>query len=463
MVSSEATIHTPRELVYLPAGWRWERLDRVCNGAVFDCPHSTPVLTEYGPYVVRTQDIISGVFRAEQAAHVSDATYLERTSRAEPRYGDLLYSREGTYFGIAAEVPPDSKVCLGQRMVLIRPSAESTIARYLRYWLNSPIMARFIHGYRDGTVAERLNLPTIRALPVVLPPIREQRAIACILGALDDKIELNRRMNRTLEAMARAIFQSWFVDFDPVRAKLALSGAEGAAGQAPAGLKPEIAALFPDRLVAVAGREMPEGWKEKTIGDLAEIVGGGTPSTAEPKYWTDDGHYWATPKDLSALSVPVLLGTERTITDAGLARISSGLLPVGTVLLSSRAPIGYLAIAEVPVAINQGFIALKPKNNVSNLFLLLWCSFAHDEIMSRANGSTFLEISKSSFRPIPLIVPTQKVMGAFGRLVWPIYRKIVENERQSRTLAALRDTLLPQLISGALRVADVERIVGRCL
>lgn len=124
-----------------------------------------------------------------------------------------------------------------------------------------------------------------------------------------------------------------------------------------------------------------------------------------------------------------------------------------------RAPIGYLAIAEIPVAINQGFIALKPKNNASNLFLLLWCSFAHEEIVSRANGSTFLEISKSSFRPIPLIVPPPQVMEAFDRLVRPLYSRIVKNERDNRSLTTLRDTLLPKLISGELRVADAEWIV----
>jgi type I restriction enzyme S subunit len=125
--------------------------------------------------------------------------------------------------------------------------------------------------------------------------------------------------------------------------------------------------------------------------------------------------------------------------------------------------IGYLAIAEVPVAINQGFIALKPKKLTSNLFLLLWCSHSHEEIVSRANGSTFLEISKSSFRPIPLLAPPPQIMEAFDRLASPVYKRITENERQSRTLAALRDTLLPKLISGALRVADAERIVERCV
>jgi type I restriction enzyme S subunit len=185
--------------------------------------------------------MITGVFRAEEAARVSEATYRDRIRRAEPRFGDLLYSREGTYFGIAAEVPPNTRVCLGQRMVLIRPASKQVNFRFLRYWLNSPVMAAYIYGYRDGTVAERLNLSTIRALPVPIPPMNEQQDIARILGALDDKIELNHEMNQTLEAIARAIFKSWFVDFDPVWAKMD--------GERPYGMDAETAALFPDALV----------------------------------------------------------------------------------------------------------------------------------------------------------------------------------------------------------------------
>jgi type I restriction enzyme S subunit len=157
--------------------------------------------------------------------------------------------------------------------------------------------------------------------------------------------------------------------------------------------------------------------------------------------------------------MPVLLDTERKITDAGLAQISSGLLPEGTVLLSSRAPIGYLAIAEIPVAVNQGFIAMKPRRDMSNLFLLRWARSAHEDIVSQANGSTFLEISKSSFRAIRTVAPAASVMDAFDRISRSMYRKVVEHERESRTLAVLRDTLLPKLISGELRVKDAEKFL----
>ena len=270
------------------------------------------------------------------------------------------------------------------------------------------------------------------------------------VSTLDDKIELNGRMNETLAAMARALFKSWFADFDPVRAK--------AEGRDPS-LPQPFADLFPDSFGDSELGEIPKGWRVRQIGDIADVVGGTTPSTKEPSHWEGGRHSWATPKDLSTLSVPVLLDTERRITDAGLSQIGSGLLPKGTGLLSSRAPIGYLAISEIPVAINQGFIAMTPKEGTSNLFLLLWASVAHEEIVSRSNGSTFLEISKANFRPILAVTPSADVMQAFEKLARPFYERIVDCTRESRALAALRDALLPKLISGELRVEDAERFM----
>ena len=152
----------------------------------------------------------------------------------------------------------------------------------------------------------------------------------------------------------------------------------------------------------------------------------------------------------------MLLDTERRITDAGLDKIGSGLLSAGTLLLSSRAPIGYLAVSEEPVAINQGFIAMPPRKGSSNLFMLHWCGVFHDEIVNHANGSTFLEISKSNFRRISLVVPAEEVMTAFDGLASTFHKHIVSNERESRALAVQRDALLPGLVSGEVRVGHTS-------
>ena len=282
----------------------------------------------------------------------------------------------------------------------------------------------------------------IENIEAAFPPLAEQKAIAAVLGALDDKIGLNRRMNATLEAMARALFQSWFVDFDPVRAKLD--------GRPPAALDPATAALFPDSFQDSEAGHIPKGWTIQPVGEVADCVGGGTPSTAEPKYWEGGTHHWTTPKDFSSLQSPILLDTNRKLTDAGIANISSGLLPAGTLLLSSRAPVGYLAISAIPVAINQGFIALKCNERASNLFMLNWCQTNMADIESRATGTTFAEISKQNFRPIPVVLPPKELMAAFSAKVAPHYAQITANLQQSRTLATLRDTLLPKLLSGEI-------------
>jgi len=194
---------------------------------------------------------------------------------------------------------------------------------------------------------------------------------------------------------------------------------------------------------------------------VVEAVGGGTPSTKNPVYWNEGVYPFATPKDLSGLSSPILLATERRVTDAGLSKISSGLLPVGTVLLSSRAPVGYLAIAHVPVCVNQGFIAMICDGKVSNYYVLNWADANMAKIKMRASGTTFAEISKRNFRPIPALVPAAEVMAAFDSVVEPLYTKMRLNLEESRTLAELRDTLLPKLISGELSVPDTERTIGR--
>jgi type I restriction enzyme S subunit len=319
-----------------------------------------------------------------------------------------------------------------------------------------------VKHYKLGEVDDGSPIPsTTRAAVYVLelnvPPKHEQRAIAHTLGTLDDKIELNRQQNETLDVMARALFKAWFVDFEPVRAK---QEGRWQRGQSLPGLPAHLYDLFPERLVESELGVIPDGWRHSTIGEEVTVCGGSTPSTKEPKFWEGGQHCWATPKDLSALKFPVLLDTARKITDAGLAKLSSGLLPVGTVLLSSRAPIGYLAIAEVPTAINQGFIAMKCEGVLPNVYVLPWCRENMDAIVGNANGSTFQEISKSNFRPLSVIVPSDAVLTIFTRFAESLYRQLVENEHESRSLAKLRDTLLSKLISGELRIPDTELIVG---
>ena len=323
---------------------------------------------------------------------------------------------------------------------------------FLRWLARSPGWWEQIEKFMNvGAVFDSLKCADVPRFELPVPPLPAQRAIAQILGALDDKIDLNRRMSETLEAMARALFKSWFVDFDQVRAK--------AEGRSPC-LGNSAAVLFPGALERSDRGASPAGWRWTPVSELSDVVGGSTPRTEEEAYWRGGDIFWATPKDMAPLSSAVLLETERRITRRGLDQIGSGLLPRGTVLMSSRAPIGYLAITEVPLAVNQGIVAMVPKPGVPGTYLLRWAEQAQDEIVSRANGSTFLEISKGNFRTIPILDPGPEILGEFGRIADPLHERTVILERESRTLATLRDTLLPKLISGELRIPDAERIVG---
>lgn len=288
-------------------------------------------------------------------------------------------------------------------------------------------------------------------MTVRLPSLESQSAIVSMLDQLEAGITNLAETNVTLEAIAQTIFKSWFIDFDPVHAK--------AKGVAPEGMDEATAALFPDSFEESMLGPIPKGWSVDEIGRVVECVGGSTPSTKESAYWEPEAHHWVTPKDLSGLNSPVLMRTERKLSDAGLQKVSSGLLPKGTLLMSSRAPIGYLVLSKIAVAINQGFIAMKPGGKLPPEYLYFWTTSAMDEIKQKANGSTFMEISKSAFRPIKVIVPPTAIVAAFVDMAGAIFDSIETNESERSTLMELRDTLLPRLISGKLRIPDAEELI----
>ncbi|MEK7466239.1 MAG: restriction endonuclease subunit S [Planctomycetota bacterium] len=440
-------LHLPSRFANLPPGWTWRRLDDACDG-VFDCPHSTPCLVDAGPFVVRSQDIITGVFRTEKAARVSEETYKERTSRVVPARGDLLYSREGTYFGIAAEVPEQTRLCLGQRMVLIRPKPGVVDFRFLSRWLNSPIMASHIHGYRDGTVAERLNLPTIRALPVLLPPLLEQRAIAHILGTLDDKIELNRRMNETLEAMARALFKSWFVDFDPVRAK--------AEGRNP-GLPQPIADLFPDSFEDSELGDIPRGWRKSTIGREAMTLLGGTPSRDEPSYWGGDIP-WINSGKANEFRI---VEPSEFITRKGLECSATKSLPLRTTVIAiTGATLGQVSLTEIETCANQSVVGVIGSDTLPNEYVYFWVKENITPLIAGQTGGAQQHINKNNVNDLPLLCPTANAIASYLAVARPIFDRIKTCCLSTLSLAALRDALLPKLVSGQLHVKNSAAFLG---
>ena len=288
---------------------------------------------------------------------------------------------------------------------------------------------------KQSTAVPIMNKSQFSKLKIAIPnDLLEAECAAKILSDLDSKIELNQQMNKTLEAIGQALFNHWFIDFElPIEKGKPYRSSGG-------------------EMVDSELGEIPKGWQVRKVGEVIDIFGGTTPSTKEPKYWEGGTIHWATPKDLSELDSPILIDTERKITPQGLATISSGLLPAGTVLLSSRAPIGYTAILQVPVSINQGFIAMVCNHELPNYYVFSWVQYYMDVIKSVASGTTFEEVNKSNFRRLNILVPPSGPISKFSIIFGSLYEYILNNSFQSRTLVSVRDSLLPRLMSGQIRV-----------
>lgn len=408
---------------------------------------------------ITLQDYISTENMLPEKAGIIIASSLPSTPRTNSfQSGDTLFSNIRTYFRKVWFATFDGGVS-SDVLVLRSLNTDVLFGKYLYYVLSNEAFIQHTITTAKGTKMPRGDKSAIMNYEFELPPLPTQKKIAHILSTLDDKIELNRKMNDTLEAMAQALFKSWFVDFDPVHLKAKCTSEEELEARVKElGIAKEVLELFPSAFEeSEMGMGMiPLGWEVSTIEDEVTIYGGATPSTKEEKYWIDGDNHWATPRDLSGLNSKILIDTGRKITDDGVNKISSKQLPIGTVLLSSRAPIGYIAYSTVPISINQGFIAMVCKKRLSNYFIMYWLDIAMNEIKTRAIGTTFSEISKSAFRPIKLVVASDEVIISFDAIVAPMVKKLIENEREIETLQQTRDILLPKLLSGELDVSEIE-------
>lgn len=279
-------------------------------------------------------------------------------------------------------------------------------------WLYHLFEATDLSGFDSGSVQPMLNRNYISAVPVLVPPLAEQEAITEVLGALDDKIAANTALAATAAATAHTEF-----------------------------------------MTRVKGLEAGP----VTFADVAEISGGGTPSTRNDEFW-GGSVWWATPTDMTSLSGPYLSSTERTITEAGLEACSSKLFAPGAILMTSRATIGALAVNDVSTAVNQGFIVVEPRDARLRWWLFHEMESRVDEFLSWANGATFLELSRGNFKKLPARLPGDDALQGFAAIAETLHSTARAHLQENRTLAAARDALLPQLMSGKLRVRDAERV-----
>ena len=278
----------------------------------------------------------------------------------------------------------------------------------------------------NGGAQQNLNAQIIKDYVLKMPSLADQRRIASILSSLDRKIELNNKINADLEEMAQAIFKNWFVDFEPFK--------DG---------------KFVDSELGM----IPEGWKVGRLDEIADVVGGSTPSKAKPEYYTQKGIAWLTPKDLSNHPAVYTSRGVIDITEEGYNSTSTKLMPKGTILFTSRAPIGYISIAQNDICTNQGFKSLVPKK-AGTCFLYCFLKYVTPEIENKSTGSTFKEASGSLMKSLQVIMPEQKVFEDFETIVSPLFARIESLEKENSRLSLLRDTLLPRLMSGEIEVPE---------
>ena len=278
-----------------------------------------------------------------------------------------------------------------------------------------------------------LSVQTLSKLEISLPGLEEQRRIAGILGAIDDKIENNRRINNNLEQQAQALYKQWFVDFE-------FPNEEGKPYKSSGG-----------KMVDSELGPIPEGWSVGKLEDVGTIVGGGTPSKAKQEYYTSNGIAWITPKDLSITHAKFTAKGEVDITDIGYANSSAKMMPRGSILFSSRAPIGYISIAKNDICTNQGFKSVVP-NNGCTAFAYYFLLSNTENIESKATGSTFKEASGALMKSLELVIPSDDILEKFEKIMSPIFEAQEKFEAENEALATLRDTLLPKLMNGEIKL-----------
>jgi type I restriction enzyme S subunit len=332
------------------------------------------------------------------------------------------------------------------------------------------------HQYSDKAAVPGVNRNHLHLAKVSIPEnINEQKAIAYILGSLDDKIELNRQMNATLEEMAQALFKSWFVDFDPVIDNALAAGnaipdeleakaaARQALGDARKPLPEDIHSLFPNAFVFT--EEMgwiPEGWGIRSLESLITLIGGGTPKTSIEAYWNGDIP-WFSVVDAPNPSDVFVIETEKHITRLGVEKSSTKILPIGTTIISARGTVGKCAMVATPMAMNQSCYGIRGIDGISDTFVYYAIYLQVTDLQQKSHGSIFSTITRDTFKSIQMPFSNAPLTVAFDQIVKPYFDKILANSIQAKALTNLRDALLPKLLSGELRILEAAELVEEAI
>lgn len=423
---------------------------------LIDCVHKTPGAVSLGRPYVGIPQMKDGRIEYDTARKISEIDYHEWRKKARPQLHDVVLSRR-TNPGVTAIVTEDkTDFALGQNLVLLRSTGSTVYPPFLKWLTRTPEWWGEIERYNNvGAVFDSLKCGDVPNFELSIPDVENQKVIANILSVLDDKIELNRRTNETLEAMAQAIFKDWFVDFGPVRRKMQgetnpnaiLGGLIDNLAKAAS-----LAALFPDTL---GDNGLPEGWREQPFSYFVEIVGGGTPKTSIEEYW--GGRIpWYSVVDTPSGSDVFVFETQKTITQAGEQNSSARLVPPGTTIISARGTVGNLAMAAVEMTFNQSCYGLLPSNGTGPTFVYLATQHVVHRLQQMAHGSVFSTITRQTFDNAHLAAPPHQLFEVFEAIAAPLFAKIKSNVHEKQTLARTRDYLLPKLMSGQIRAGDIQ-------
>ena len=368
----------------------------------------------FGTPVLNVRNLGFATVNTDKLEMVSDGT-LERLSAHKLVTGDIVFGRKGAVERHAFISESENGWMQGSDCIRLRVLADSVNPRFLSYYFLTKRHRAFMMSMcSHGTTMASLNQKIIEKIIVPLPERSIQDKVVEILATLDKQIATNQKINENLEQQAQAIYASMFID-----------------------------------------NADPE-WTTGTISDLGTVVGGSTPSKAKPEYYTETGIAWITPKDLSINKSKFVFHGENDITELGLKNSSATIMPEGTVLFSSRAPIGYIAIAAGEVTTNQGFKSVVPKSEVGTPFVYFFLKNTLPVIEGMASGSTFKEVSGSTMKNVPAIIPDTETLAKFSDFCAPIFAQQRILEGQNHSLAILRDNLLPKLMSGEIDVSDID-------
>ena len=422
------------------AGWEIMTL-REAGVTLIDCVHATPAAVENGYPYIGIPQMKDGRLDFDDARKISDADFIKWTVKARPQMHDIVLSRR-TNPGVIAPVRDDTSFALGQNLVLLRASGERVSPGFLRWLASSPLwwdqISKFINV---GAVFDSLRCADVPNFELPVPPIADQEAISGLLSALDDKIELNRRMNETLEAQARALFRDWFVDFGPVKAKMA--------GGTPY-LAPDLWSIFPNRFDEEGA---PKGWKRSTIGSSFNLTMGQSPPGDT---YNDDGE--GLPFFQGRTDFGFRYPENRKYCDAP-KRVAEA----EDTLVSVRAPVGDINLAWEKSCVGRGVAALRHKSGSLSFTYYSAAALRSKLEIYQHTGTVFGAINKKQFEALETVEPDAAVLKAFDELAGPIDQKVRTNETECRTLTRTRDLLLPKLMSGEIRVREAERQIEEAL